>query len=217
MSAEIKQTLYRNFNVEIDAEDIRELTFSKIAQMCANSESHNDSQEVPTSNKVNGQHVDSCNAMLSEEVIHEVTNDRSHTNKIFFLPPIEGKIDFMLPLAERLKANVYGLQCTKDIDSENLKDYANYFVKVIRNVQSKGPYFLCGYSWGGSASFEIVVQLEKLNEKVQLFLIDGTPSFVNQVLHLKFNKGGKWVTQSRTEAFIHFLQSFGQIDPRVVS
>jgi thioesterase domain-containing protein len=50
---------------------------------------------------------------------------------------------------------------------------AGHYLEEIRTVQLKGPYFLGGYSFGGTVAFEIAQQLKKQSEEVALlFMLD---------------------------------------------
>ncbi|CAH1132765.1 unnamed protein product [Ceutorhynchus assimilis] len=215
MTAEIKQTLYRNYNIEIAAEDIRNMTFNKISQMFEKSGS---STTTDSSNvHENGHPYVLFNAMLSKNIINEVINDKTYSNKIFFIPPIEGNTEIMIPLAHTLKANIYALQFTKDLNFDNMQDYANTFIQTIKNVQSNGPYVLCGYSYGGALGFEIATQLEKLGDKVKLFLIDGTPSFVKRILEEKFNQQGKLQANVKVNVLKSFLELLDELDNKKIN
>lgn len=47
-----------------------------------------------------------------------------------------------------------------------MEDLAAFYVKEIRSVQPKGPYYLAGYSFGGVAAFEMACQLRAAGESV---------------------------------------------------
>ena len=47
----------------------------------------------------------------------------------------------------------------------------------MRTVQPKGPYFLCGYCFGGIVAFDMAQQLKKQNEEVALLAILLNKSF----------------------------------------
>lgn len=48
---------------------------------------------------------------------------------------------------------------------------AAHYLEEIRTVQSHGPYFLGGYSFGGTVAFEMAQQLKKQGEKVGLLIL----------------------------------------------
>ncbi len=51
---------------------------------------------------------------------------------------------------------------------------AAYYIKALRQVQPKGAYQLCGWSFGGLVAFEMARQLHQAGEKVSLFAIFDT-------------------------------------------
>lgn len=84
----------------------------------------------------------------------------------------------------------------------------------MKSVQEKGPYTLIGYSFGACVAFEIGVQLEAKKEKVKLFFIDGSPTYVathtgKAKVH-KVEAGNKASEQS--EALLYFIHQFVEVD-----
>jgi len=54
-----------------------------------------------------------------------------------------------------------------------MKSMANKYVKVIKRTQPDGPYYICGYSFGGLVAWEIAKQLVEQGNKVDgLYLIE---------------------------------------------
>ncbi|XP_060533311.1 fatty acid synthase-like [Cylas formicarius] len=199
MVAEIKQTIYRNFNIELTSEEIRDLTVNKINSLLQ--EKNQPAEDIA------GSEVGTINAMLSSQPILEIINDKSFTKKVFLLHPIEGHVEAMIPLARILKANVYGLQCTRESPIDDLKGYARDITHHIKKIQSQGPYSLCGYSFGGAVAFEVGVQLEMHGDRVQIFFLDGTPSFVRKTLETYSEKRDR-----RTKVLQGFLHTFHGVD-----
>jgi thioesterase domain-containing protein len=53
---------------------------------------------------------------------------------------------------------------------------AQTYIEKIKKVQLHGPYYILGWSLGGTIAFEVVRQLEQMNEDVRfLALIDSAP------------------------------------------
>ena len=67
---------------------------------------------------------------------------------------------------------IYGIQAQSLLSGQNgllrLEDQAAYYLEEIRKVQPKGPYFLLGYSFGGTTAFEIAHQLRVQGERVEM-------------------------------------------------
>jgi amino acid adenylation domain-containing protein len=68
-----------------------------------------------------------------------------------------------------LQANGLGAGQTCHTRAE---DMAAHYIKEIRSVQPKGPYFLGGYSFGGAIAFEMAQQLALRGEKATVVLFD---------------------------------------------
>jgi thioesterase domain-containing protein len=67
---------------------------------------------------------------------------------------------------------IYGIQAQSLLSGQRgllrLEDQAAYYLEEIRKVQPKGPYFLLGYSFGGTTAFEIGHQLRAQGERVEM-------------------------------------------------
>ena len=73
---------------------------------------------------------------------------------------------------------VYGLQA-RGLDGvlsphSSMEEMASHYIAEIRSVQSSGPYFLGGASFGGTSAFEIAHQLTQQGEKVALLALFDT-------------------------------------------
>jgi thioesterase domain-containing protein len=60
---------------------------------------------------------------------------------------------------------------------------ATDFVKVVRNAQAEGPYYLCGHSLGGVVAYEMAALLERAGAEVRLVALIDTlhPAFRRQM------------------------------------
>ena len=75
---------------------------------------------------------------------------------------------------------IYGIQAQSLLPGQaallRLEDQAAYYVAEIKKIQPKGPYYLLGYSFGGTAGFEMAHQLHALGEQVELLgMLDAHP------------------------------------------
>lgn len=98
---------------------------------------------------------------------------------LFLVHPIGGSVLCYAELAHHLKRDqpIYGLQSIGLTDGKkplNQMDImADRYLEEIRAVQPKGPYYVGGWSFGGSVAFRMSQKLMKLGEEVALvFLID---------------------------------------------
>ena len=96
---------------------------------------------------------------------------------VFFIHAIGGNVFSYLPLVRCLGPDqpLYGLQA-RGLDGvltpyASIKEMASHYISEIRSVQSCGPYFLGGMSFGGTVALEIAHQLTKQGEKVALLAL----------------------------------------------
>ena len=84
----------------------------------------------------------------------------------------------------------------------------------IKKVQSKGPYTIVGYSFGAAVAYEMSVQLEANGEKVNLFLLDGSPAYIST--HTSAYKIKKNVDvndiKTRIGAYLRFIAALKEVD-----
>ncbi|MDZ8108279.1 MAG: amino acid adenylation domain-containing protein [Nostoc sp. DedQUE12a] len=95
----------------------------------------------------------------------------------FCVHPIFGVVFPYYELAHHLGKNqpFYGLQPIgldgKSSPLTNIEDMAAHYIKALRSVQPKGPYFIGGWSFGGWVAFEMAQQLRKSGEEVALLAV----------------------------------------------
>ena len=57
-----------------------------------------------------------------------------------------------------------------------VEQLARYYLDLIRKIQRSGPYFLCGYSFGGLVAYEMAMQLIDEGDSVSLIALLDTPN-----------------------------------------
>ncbi|MEV8547791.1 amino acid adenylation domain-containing protein [Streptomyces sp. NPDC051572] len=99
----------------------------------------------------------------------------------FFVHPGGGLSWCYLPFARSIPDDhpLYGLQAP-GLDgngelSRSVAEMAALYVEQIRTLQEAGPYYLVGWSFGGTPAHEIAVRLRTAGEKVSLILMDAYP------------------------------------------
>ncbi len=112
---------------------------------------------------------------------------------LFLLPPVSGIASCFVLLAKHLQSrSIYGLQDPSLFQGKilfrSLEEMAEYFLKIISQIQPHGPYILAGYSFGAHLAIEIATQLKAKNEAIDfLGLIDGWAKFpAGYSLHKRF-------------------------------
>nr|NP_001137778.2 fatty acid synthase 1, isoform C [Drosophila melanogaster]ACL82985.2 fatty acid synthase 1, isoform C [Drosophila melanogaster] len=200
MSAEIKQTLERNFDIVLSAQEIRQLTFGALKAMDGGADvkpaaaAPAAAAGVPEANITSGgssrtaspmgdgtQVVFTTSLIPTEAIVQLDTKAPANSKQspIFFISPIEGFASALEPLAKRLEVPAYGLQYTEAVPSDSLESAAKFFIKQLRTVQPKGPYKLAGYSFGCLLTYVMAGILEETNEVANVIMLDGAPSYVN--------------------------------------
>ncbi|CAF3633377.1 unnamed protein product, partial [Adineta steineri] len=118
-------------------------------------------------------------------------NEKIQSNKyqhLFLIHPIEGHVQMLKDLAQRLPITVFGLQSTSDVPTTSIEDIAAYYIKKIIETQPTGPYLIGGYSFGACIAVEIALQLPTI---AHLLLLDGSHSYVathTKQYRAKFNE-----------------------------
>ncbi|HEX3045685.1 MAG TPA: amino acid adenylation domain-containing protein [Bacillota bacterium] len=110
----------------------------------------------------------------TREVLVSLKQNASPGN-LFFIHAGSGEIDGYMHLSNYLAAdsNLWGIRSERFADhcpqSLTIEDIARKYVQKIRQVQPQGPYRIAGWCIGGTISYEIVRQLELMNETVAFF------------------------------------------------
>lgn len=225
MGAEIKQTLERNYDVVLSAQEIRALTFGRLVDLQNGAGGGSASEATPTANgsKFSSdsqvEYYQGVEIMPSKTIV-EMPSKSSDNKKrpIFILHPIEGVVVALNSLAKEINAPVYGIQCTSDTPLDSISDLAKYYISQVKKIQSKGPYMFIGYSFGACVAFEMGVQLEANGDSVKLLLIDGSPAYVathtGKARDTKKTRGNTVAEQS--EALAYFILQFKDVDQQKV-
>jgi phthiocerol/phenolphthiocerol synthesis type-I polyketide synthase E len=82
----------------------------------------------------------------------------------------------------------YGLQSVGMDGSHaplaSVEEMAGAYIRDVRKVQSRGPYFLCGYCSGGTIAYEMAQQLQSAGETVALLVMLDTMNWHKIPLNL---------------------------------
>ncbi|CAG8441602.1 13526_t:CDS:2 [Ambispora gerdemannii] len=102
------------------------------------------------------------------------TTENKINPTLFCIHPLLGNVATYISFARKIGSTrpVYGLRAPEDIEF-NIVKLAERYVKEIQKFQPFGPYFLCGYSYGGLVAWEMAKQLAASGERVGgLYLLD---------------------------------------------
>lgn len=144
------------------------------------------------------------------------------------LPPLfavhggDGGILFYGNLAERLGEErpfyafeAPALTATSPIPEESVEETAAHYLSELRKVQPSGPYYLCGYSFGGVVAYDMARQLLEAGEIVDfLGLVDTeNPAIEARKLSLSERIAVNW--NKRTLAEKGAIEKVGHIGMRI--
>ncbi|KAG5885209.1 hypothetical protein JTB14_012232 [Gonioctena quinquepunctata] len=216
MGAEIKQTLERNYDLVLSAQEIRALTFGQLKDLSSGG-GVSAPAETPGPQDNNVQFDQTAEIMPKKTLIEmpSKTADKKKT-PVFILHPIEGVVKTLETLSKSIDAPVYGLQCTATTPLTSISDLAKHYISQIKTVQPNGPYILIGYSFGACVAFEMGVWLEKNKEKVKLLLLDGSHSYVATHTGKARSKIQGNTAKEQSEVLVYFIMQFKEIDQQKV-
>jgi len=102
---------------------------------------------------------------------------------VFFIHGLGGNVAELFPIARSLTypGPVFGIQARglarRDIPHTTVEAMAFEYLKEIKARQPHGPYYFCGYSFGGLVAFEMARRLRESGDEIGLLgLFDTLPS-----------------------------------------
>src|SRR5262249_50316699 len=109
---------------------------------------------------------------------------------VFFIHGVGGSVAGLFSMARRMTYSgaVIGIQARglagKEPPHASVEAMAAEYLKQIKAQQPRGPYYLCGYSFGGLVAFEIARRLRGSGDEVGLVgLFDTMMSPLRWPLH----------------------------------
>jgi amino acid adenylation domain-containing protein len=100
---------------------------------------------------------------------------------LFFVHPVGGNVLVYRDLIGHIDPSVpcFGLQAIGldgvRLPLSSVEEMAEQYVRAIQEHQARGPYRLCGYSFGGLVAFAMAARLRASNETVELLVLIDTP------------------------------------------
>ncbi|MGE5343419.1 MAG: AMP-binding protein [Candidatus Omnitrophota bacterium] len=144
----------KEFNVKVPLVEVfRTPTIKGLAQFISNSQREN--------------------ASVSDDAHLVRLNVRpGESGNLFFIHEISGGVDGYMEFVLHLDVNLncWGIRAAWDDypapKNQTIEEMATRYIETMKMVQPRGPYFLVGWSLGGSIAFEMVRQLEQSNEPI---------------------------------------------------
>lgn len=203
MGVEVKQTLERDYSIQMGMKELRQLTMRKLADLDSGSDGSatgtddTDAAAVATDGDEGKQFAKAFSnspSMLSASTKNTVIkmNDISneHLSPVFLLHPIEGSLSVYDEFAQQIPLPCYGVQYTPAVLNKSIPEMAAYYVQQIKEIQSHGPYRFVGMSYGACLALEMAFLLEAAGEEVTpLISLDGAPAYLSchtDFFHKKF-------------------------------
>jgi len=109
---------------------------------------------------------------------------------VFLIHGLGGSVAGFLPMTRRMTwpGAVIGIQARglagEDPPHTTVEEMTSEYLKEVKSRQPNGPYYLCGYSFGGLVAFEMARRLRESGDEVALVgLFDTTMSPLKWPLH----------------------------------
>jgi acyl-coenzyme A synthetase/AMP-(fatty) acid ligase/thioesterase domain-containing protein/acyl carrier protein len=110
---------------------------------------------------------------------------------VFFIHGVGGNVAELFQIARNLTypGAVFGIQARglarQQLPHTTVEAMATEYLREIKLRQPEGPYYLCGYSFGGLVAFEIARRLRAAGDEVGLVgLFDTLPNSLGWPLHI---------------------------------
>ncbi|XP_046832934.1 fatty acid synthase-like isoform X1 [Vespa crabro] len=206
MGVEIKQTLEREFEIYLKAEDIRSLNFAKIVEIDNKRTGDNNRIEIATDETLFGTKI--LMQLFGEELSSELiislkTNPEEGRSEIFFIPGIEGYGVIFKTLESKIKSPATCFQLGTNYELETIEEMALSFLPhMLEKLKDRKDFTLVGYSFGSLVTIELTRQLEKKGYKGRLILIDGAPQLMKELVRQHFQSSSEEELQNKLFVFM---------------
>lgn len=191
MASEIKTTLEREYELSINPQDLRTLTFEKLKEY---SDAHQkESIETVKLSLQANTNVVGMNLLIrnlgdeenSEKIILQLATKNNETigNPIIVLPGLEGVAgQAWYEVFKKLNSKALFLQFNHTAHITSLKEAAEVILEdIIKVINTRDPFYIVSYSFSTFLTIEVVKRLEKAGYRGQLLFIDGAPHFLKKL------------------------------------
>lgn len=130
-SVEIKQLLEQKYSVSLaNSKEIQQLTIKRLKEIDSGSSSSSPSTTTTKATPLTPS-ID-LHQLLPKDLVLTL-NEKMNSHKyqrLFLIHPIEGHVEMLRDLAQRLPITVFGIQSTSDVPNTSIEDIAAYYIKV---------------------------------------------------------------------------------------
>ena len=178
MGVEVRQTLERDFDIQMSMKDVRLLTVNKMRELTSGrSPKETDKGTDKGENSEEAKLEISLPEIGKQSLVH-LNDVKNHQKPLFVIHNINGTVEPLRTLAKNLSCPVFGLQYTVTSPRDSIQALSASYIQCVRDIVPQGPYRLAGYSFGACVAMEMAMQLEKTNEVDSLILLDGSHKYV---------------------------------------
>ncbi|XP_067207664.1 fatty acid synthase-like [Linepithema humile] len=188
MAVEIRQTLEREFDILLTAQEVRNLTFAELSQISNAKFNSNETQTETATDKNKPTLTKEWKLLfgvlrnqdfISEICLNLATNTEDNSTHVFLLPGIDGCGTIYNHLAPKIKFSTTSLLYCNIRATSTISEMADYLLMCISSrLRDEKKIVITGYSFGSILAIELVRRLETVGTKSRLVLIDGAPEFV---------------------------------------
>ncbi|KAL3270432.1 hypothetical protein HHI36_020987 [Cryptolaemus montrouzieri] len=194
-AVEIKQTLEREFEVFLTAQDIRSMTFARLQEIQQSKESDREAgivhQRLPTGIELILRYLgDEATSTIPIIRLPSLVEDDSDAPYVFCFPGIEGFATTLKPMVANIRAKTIGIQFCYKNPTNTYKDLAmESVVQIEKFVKLNDPIHIVAYSWGTIIGLETMALLEKKGYKGTMTCIDGAPDMLMEMCKQEMRSG----------------------------
>lgn len=133
------------------------------------------SEYIHNANKNNQKEIDPCLVQIQEGI--------TGANNLFLIHDGSGEVESYVEFCNHLNNFAcWGIRAERLENMSpaprniSIRELAEKYIRSLKKIQPHGPYYLLGWSLGGTIVFEMAAQLEQTNEAIAcLALIDAVP------------------------------------------
>lgn len=216
MGVEVRQTLERDFDIQMSMKDVRLLTVNKMRDLTSGgSPKETDKGADRGRNSEEAKLEISLPEIGMQSLVH-LNDVKNHQKPLFVIHNINGTVEPLRTLARNLSCPVFGLQYTVTSPKDSIQSLSASYIQCIRDIVALGPYRLAGYSFGACVAIEMALQLEKTNEVESLILLDGSHKYVEARTVWHRNRltveQGSWESSAVAEGLCTLAPQYAPID-----
>ena len=183
MGVEVRQTLKRDFDIQMSMKDVRLLTVNKIRHLTSGGSPKETDKEADKSTNSEEAKPEIILPEIGKQSLVHLNDVKNHQKPLFMIHGFNGSVEPLRALAMNLSCPVFGLQYTVTSPKDSIQSLSASYIQRIRDIVIQGPYRLAGYSFGACVAIEMALQLEKTNEVESLILLDGSHKYVETRVH----------------------------------